>query len=166
MTQEGAYLAMLDSVASYKIDGEHLVLYDADKAELATYEVVDQSLAGTSWQVISYNTGTEAVRSVVLDTEITASFVQDGAPSDGQVTGNASCNDYFGPYETEGDTISIGPLGATEMMCAEPDGVMEQESAYLTALRTVATYRIEGQHMRTLTAEGATAVTFNRSPGQ
>lgn len=159
--QEGAYLAMLDSVASYKVEGENLSLYDADKAEVATYEVVDQSLDGTSWLVISYNTGTEAVRSVILDTEITANFGEDG-----QITGNTSCNDYFGPYETEGDTISIGPLGTTRKMCAEPEGVMEQESAYLAALQTATMYRIEGQRMRMLTAEGATAVTFDRTSGQ
>ena len=161
MAQEVAYLAMLDSVASYKVEGENLSLYDADKAEVATYEVVDQSLDGTSWLVISYNTGTEAVRSVILDTEITANFGEDG-----QITGNTSCNDYFGPYETEGDTISIGPLGTTRKMCAEPEGVMEQESAYLAALQTATMYRIEGQRMRMLTAEGATAVTFDRTSGQ
>jgi uncharacterized lipoprotein YbaY len=127
---------------------------------LAVYSVTEQSLAGTSWQVIAYNNGKEAVVSVILDTEITADF---GA--DGQVTGNASCNNYFGAYETDGNNISIGPIGVSAMACSDPEGIMEQESQYLAALESADTYKIEGINMEMRTAEGALAVTFRRARG-
>ena len=158
MDQEIDYLAALQVAKTYGIDGEELTLYDADGDALAVYTVTDQGLAGTSWEVIAYNNGKEAVVSVIIGTEITADFGEDG-----QVTGSAGCNHYFGPYQTEGDTISMGPFGMTEMFCQEPEGLMEQESAYLAALETAATYKIEGINMEMRTAEGALVGTFHRT---
>jgi len=100
------------------------------------------------------------VQSVIIGTEITTNFGEDG-----QVTGNASCNDYFAPYETEGDQIiTIGSGGVTQKFCAEPEEIMQQESEYLAALETVATYRIDGLSMNMRTAEGSTALNLRRVP--
>jgi heat shock protein HslJ/uncharacterized lipoprotein YbaY len=118
---------------------------------------VSQELAGSSWEVVSYNNGREAVVSVIIGTEITANFGEDG-----QLTGNAGCNNYFGPYEVDGENISMGPFGTTRMACQEPEGVMEQESEYLAALETAATYKIEGLTMNMRTADGATVANFRR----
>lgn len=64
---------------------------------------------------------------------------------DGQVAGNASCNQYFGSYEIDGSSISFGQLASTEMFCGEPPGVMDQEMAYLAALATVDTWSMDGE---------------------
>ena len=52
----------------------------------------------------------------------------------GQVSGNAGCNNYFGPMNTAAGAFALGPFGSTMMFCAEPEGTMEQEAAYLAAL--------------------------------
>ncbi len=49
---------------------------------------------------------------------------------------------------------------ATRRFCAEPEGIMEQEQEYLTALGTAATYRMTGDRMEMRTAEGSIVATF------
>ena len=41
------------------------------------------------------------------------------------------------------------------MMCAEPEGVMEQESLYLAALETANVYSIDGDRLQLRTSEGS-----------
>ena len=158
MEQERAYLDALSNSTRFEIVNDELVLYDAGDGELARFAAVDQSLAGTNWEVIAYNNGKEAVVSVINGTQITAAF-----DVDGQVAGSAGCNNYFASYETDGEGISIGPAGSTRMMCNEPAGIMEQEGQYLAALETAARYRIEGDTMEMRTADGAIVANFLRS---
>lgn len=56
-----------------------------------------------------------------------------------KVSGNGSCNRFFGSAKIEGDLIQLGPLGVTRMAC--PEAVMNQEAKYLNALQ--ATERFE-----------------------
>ena len=44
-----------------------------------------------------------------------------------------------------------------------PAGAMDQESRYLAALQTVATYRVEGTRLEMRTAAGALAAEFQRT---
>lgn len=157
MEQENAYLQVLRDTATFEIDGNNLTLYDADGKALASFEAISQSLAGISWTVISYNTGRQAVTSVIIDTEITANFSEDG-----QLSGNASCNQYNTTYSTKDNNITIGPATMTEMFCAEPQGIMEQEQQYLAALQTAYTYKITGFDMEMRTEDGALAASFKR----
>ncbi|UCG25952.1 MAG: META domain-containing protein, partial [Chloroflexota bacterium] len=157
MEQETAYLAALDAAETFEINGDELVLYDADGNPVAQFSAVSQDLAGTSWDVISYNNGRGGVTSLIIGTEITADFGEDG-----QLTGNAGCNDYFGPYEAVEGDISMGPFGTTRKVCPEPEGVMEQEAEYLAALETAATYTVDGMTMNMRTADGATVANFRR----
>jgi heat shock protein HslJ len=157
MQQERDYLDMLKNAATFEIADDELTLLDSDGNALAVFAAQSQDLAGSSWDVISYNNGKEAVVSLIIGSEITANFGEDG-----QLTGNASCNNYFASYETDGDMISIGPAGATEMFCSEPEGVMEQEQQYLAALETADTYKIEGLKMEMRTDDGALVASFQR----
>ena len=72
--------------------------------------------------------------------EVTALF------SNSQVSGSAGCNTYQGTYRSTRavgrNTIQIGPLATTRMMCDEP--LMEQEQLYLAALEAATGYTIEG----------------------
>jgi len=157
MQQEAEYLVALAKTQSFEVNENELRLFDANGDPVAVFEAVSQDLAGTSWEVISFNNGKEAVVSVIIDTQITANFGEDG-----QLTGNAGCNDYFGPYETDGQKISMGTFGTTRMACQAPEGVMEQETQYLAALETADTYKVEGGRMNMRTAEGATVANFQR----
>jgi heat shock protein HslJ len=158
MEQEQAYMGALEAVATFEVSEEELSFMDSGGTVVTNYRAVSQELAGSSWDVISYNTGTEAVRSVIIDTEITANFGEDG-----QLTGNAGCNDYFGLYETDGESISISEVENTEMFCDGPEGIMEQESQYLAALETAEVYRIEAGRMEFRTSEGALVANFSRA---
>ena len=154
MNQAAEYAAALGAAATYQILGEALELLDAEGDVVATFTAQPSGLAGTSWDVISYNNGKEAVVSVIIDTEITAVF-----GGDGMLTGNAGCNDYSAPYEADDEgNITIGPAIATLMECSEPEGIMEQE--YRAALSTAATYQINGDRLEMRTAEDSIAVTY------
>jgi heat shock protein HslJ len=158
MNQAAAYMKALEQAATYKVDGKQLTLSDAGGKALATFTAQSSDLAGTSWDVIAYNNGKQAVVSVTLGTTLTANF---GA--DGMLSGSAGCNNYTASYKTDGRKISIGPAATTRKMCAEPPNIMEQEMQYLQALSTAATYRIDGMKMEFRTAEGALAANFQRS---
>lgn len=151
MEQETSYLEALAVIETFEISEEQLTLYDANGNAVAVFSVVSQELAGTSWQVVSYNNGAGGVVSVANETQITANFAEDG-----QLAGNAGCNDYFGPYETEDNSITMGPFGTTRKLC--PDPVIEQESQYLAALESAATYEFDGVTLNMRTADGAAAV--------
>ena len=158
MAQERDYVEALSSAATFEIADDTLTLYDADGNPVARFEAINQSLEGSTWQVIGYNNGKGGVVSVIIGTEITAEFGEDG-----QLTGNASCNNYFASYETEGEDITIGPAGTTRMACQEPEGIMEQEQQYLAALETAATYKITGLAMEMRTSEGSLVANFQRA---
>ena len=61
---------------------------------------------------------------------------------DDTVSGNASCNIYSGGYQIRGETISFGPLARTEKYCMEPEGVMDQEQAYLEILEAAQRFEL------------------------
>ena len=86
----------------YEVRSNMLTLFDGQKI-VATFVSASQELAGTQWQVLAYNNGRNAVVSVQIGTELTASFEDDGI-----LLGNAGCNDYFADYTTDDGTITIG----------------------------------------------------------
>ena len=149
MEQEAAYLQALGKVASYKIEGDALTLFDANGTTYLTYTASKPvDLSSNDWSLIGYHNGKEAFVSVLLDTTISASF-----GTDGKLSGTAGCNTYSSDYTVDGDQISIGPALTTRMFCAE-EGVMEQEMAYLQALEKAATYKIEGEVLTLFDAQG------------
>lgn len=155
MEQEDAYLKALGEAKTYAVKGDKLTLSSADNTSLAAYQAQSQELAGTSWEAIGYNNGKQAVTSVVAGAAITANFGKDG-----QLTGNDGCNDYNGPYKVTGNQISIGPLATTRMACDQ--ALMDQETQYLAALQSAATYAIEGKVLELRTKDGALAADFSR----
>ena len=57
--------------------------------------------------------------------------------------------------------MSIGPLAVTQKFCEQPEGTMDQESEYLVALQTVATWSIDGDVLDLRTSENSRAVSYN-----
>ena len=157
MVQETAYQTALAGVKAYTVKGDKLTLYGPNNTEIANYKATSQDLAGTSWQVIGYNNGKQAVTSVIAGTEMYIDFGKDGT-----VSGGAGCNTFSGPYTVNGNQITIGPLASTMMACSDPAGIMDQEQQYLAALQTAATYQIEGNVLELRTSDGALAADFNK----
>jgi heat shock protein HslJ len=116
-------------------------------------------LAGTRWEVVTYNNGQGAVVSVIVGSRISLDF---GAGK--QVSGNAGCNDFSAAYQVNGPAITIGRPSVTTMLCSEPEGVMDQETKFLAALQSAATFRIDGNSLEMRTAAGAIAITATRVP--
>ena len=74
-------------------------------------------------------------------TELSAFF--DG----GELSGAAGCNTYFAGYRLDGSSIAIGPAGSTMAFCSAPEGIMEQEFAYLTLLGAADSFSVDGNRL-------------------
>lgn len=155
--QERAFLKALSATRSFAVRRGTLTLRTAGGRPLATFRAQTQALAGTAWDVLSYNNGKQAVVSVLADTKLTAVFGRDG-----RLTGFAGCNNYNAGYKATPPKIEIGPVASTQKACDQPAGVNDQEARYLIALETAATYRIEGSRLELRTADGALAVDLRR----
>jgi heat shock protein HslJ/uncharacterized protein YraI len=156
MNQATAFMDALARTTNFVGDERQLILR-ADNQIVATFVAAADSLADTAWDVLSYNNGREAVVSLILGTEISANF---GAG--GELTGNAGCNEYITDYSVSGNNIKIGVPGTTFRFCSEPPGVMEQESEYLAALQSAATYSFQGDLLEMRSAMDQTAVVMVR----
>jgi heat shock protein HslJ len=156
MEQASAYTAALAATTNFSANQSQLALL-AGSQIVATFAADVQTLAGTDWNVTMYNNGREAVVGVIEGTELTILF---GASD--ELSGSAGCNQYIGGYTVTGNTIQVGQLGSTMRFCAEPEGTMEQEQAFLAALQSAATFRIEGDSLEMRTAGDAIAVMATR----
>ena len=79
-------------------------------------------LTGTQWKLEELGG-----KPVIADSRATLTF-----PEDGKMAGNGSCNRFTGAVNVSGDSIKIGPLVSTRMMCE--GGPSGQEAEYLKAL--------------------------------
>jgi META domain len=150
-------VAALEQLAGWHSEGEELVLVDGDGAELLRYGIATP--AG-SWEATGI-LQPGALASPLVGTEVTATFGDDGT-----LSGSAGCNTYDTAYTTDGSSIEIDPPSSTRMACPEPEGVMDQEAAYLNALPTAASFRVEGGRLELLSAEGTAVVTYVRTEGR
>jgi heat shock protein HslJ len=149
-----AYLKQLGNVGSYFFQGENLVLeIKMDSGSMIFAPSAAAGLPGTSWSVVNYNNGKEAVVSVLAGTEISLDF-----GTDGTLSGKAGCNNYNGGFEVDGAALKVGALASTMMACESPEGVMDQEQQYLAALQNSATYEIAGNTLTIRDASGAMQV--------
>jgi heat shock protein HslJ len=155
---ERVYLKALTSARRYATSGSKLTLKSRLGLPLATFVVQSQSLASTRWTVLSFNNGKQAVVSVMAPTNLTANF-----DAKGNLSGFAGCNDYSADVKATPPKISIGPVASTRKSCSTPAGVMEQETAYIAALSTAATYQVQGSTLEFRTASGAIAVDLARA---
>jgi heat shock protein HslJ len=85
--------------------------------------------AGQTFRVVSFGPA-GAETPVITGTQITALFDTEQQ----LVSGSSGCNTYTGSLNTATGAFAIGPLASTMMACAEPAGIMEQETAFLAAL--------------------------------
>jgi heat shock protein HslJ len=88
-------------------------------------------LEAIDWQLHQYRGDSGELTQVLPETTVDARFTT------GQVSGNAGCNRYFGPYTTGDDNrLMLGPeIGSTMMAC--PPAISRQEQRYLALLSLV-----------------------------
>ena len=87
------------------------------------------------------------------DLDLSAGVVTLTIDGDGW-SGTAACNQYFATATGEGDQVTVGGVGSTEMACDEPR--MTLESAYLTALQRVSTVTAVGDRLTLSSGDGVT----------
>lgn len=90
------------------------------------------------WELVS---GTAAGTALLQPPGSTATLTFDGA----QAGGTSFCNSYRGSYTLDGDSLRFDGLGSTEIGC-DPD-IMAAETAFLTALGTVARFGLDGSDL-------------------
>lgn len=57
------------------------------------------------------------------------------------VKGNTGCNSFFGNYVLDLYALSFSDIASTEMACDQP--IMDNENAFLSALRDTGSYSLE-----------------------
>ena len=110
------------------------------------------ALEDTHWVLVALNG-----EPPLADTSPSAGFSAD------QISGSAGCNHYFGEYTAGDSDIAMGDLARTEMYCVEPEGMMAQEDAFLAALASATSYRLVGEQLELLDANGGLVLAFESS---
>lgn len=157
-TMEQAYLGNLRAAATYAADQGALTIRSDGGVAILTYrERQDLPLTATTWTMTGVNNGHGGVVTAVSGTDVTLVLGDDGTAS-----GSSGCNQYNGSYTTDGAGLTFGPLASTQRACADPD-LNAQEAAYLAALGTVTSYRLEGSRLDLITPDGSVAASYEGS---
>jgi heat shock protein HslJ len=139
--------AFLASEPKITLAGDTLTLTGADATiTLVDREVVepDVPLEGTRWEVESLVT-LDAVSSVPVGQAAFLEF------ADGQVSGNAGCNQLHGAATIGEDTITFGPIATTRRACPDATAL---EAHVLEVLTGEVAYEIDGDQARLTHASG------------
>ena len=161
MEEEQAFFLTLNAATDYRILGDELQILAADLALVfkATAPPAAQGgplslLDGTEWWLISNDT-----IQVVPGTQITALFAINPDGVSGQMSGFSGCNTYTA--EITG-VFTLTPPTVTQVFCETPEGVMDQETIYLEALRTAWGITVDFGTLLIETAEGQ--LVYQNSP--
>ncbi len=159
-SQDTVFLQDLGQVAMYVFDGENLVLnlwLDSGNMVFSPQPAV--SLTGSAWQVLGVNNGHGAVVSVLSETQLDATFGENGI-----VSGTTGCNTYRGLYTVAGPTIALGPLISSHQACPS-EAAAVQEQAFLAALGASTRYELRDDRLTLRSDAGATQVDLVRPMG-
>jgi heat shock protein HslJ len=111
-------------------------------------------ITGKVWVLDGLN-GKPPVPGALISAEFTA---------DGKVSGTAGCNRYSGSYTVTGSSIQFStPMASTTMACPQP--VMDQETAYFTALAAARSYAVKGDQL-TLKDSGGSVLASYKAQAQ
>jgi heat shock protein HslJ len=165
--QEQQYFLALNAATSYRILGDNLQIPYSEGEILNFSAYVPEvtpppsggpltGLNGTRWWLISMgNTG------LLPGSEITAEFAINPDGETGTLSGSAGCNTYTTSIT---GVFQLGPAATTRMFCAEPPGVMEQETAYLAMLETANSFT--QAYNQLLIGTGRGVLVYYNAPGQ
>jgi heat shock protein HslJ len=128
--QQATFLSMLTNSTTYKMEGDNLVFYNSANQQMMSLKPLESlPFEGTTWQMLfSFTTRGGVWTPALSGAKVTATF--DGTT----LSGNAGCNDYSATYKLQGDRVDLDAIAVTQKMCSAPEGVMEQEQAYLEML--------------------------------
>lgn len=109
------------------------------------------SLTKTTWELDKLN-GSSALENVV----VTMRLADEGA-----LYGSGGCNRFIGSWEQgDGSTLTLTPSGTTLMACDEP--IANQETAFLAALSSTVSYRLDDDELELRDAGGTVVAEFDQ----
>lgn len=149
MEAEQGYFLGLNAARDYRILGSELYVYYDNfvlifVGNFPSAEVGPLTpLNGTLWQLTSIDTST-----VVPGSEVTIAFAinQDGRT--GAISGSGGCNTYSAEIA---NVFTLGPINVSKSSCNTPEGIMEQEAAYLKILQNANGVTVDGTTLRITT---------------
>jgi heat shock protein HslJ len=135
-----------------------LLLSGCDSSEEAVQPGAAAKLAGTGWGLTTLND-----QRIIEGTEIELFF------EEAYLGGSMTCNGYGGGPDggkyvaaDDGTLMFPSPIAVTAQDCPMPERVMEQEAAYMEALRSAASCRVVDGHLEIENAAGETILVFAR----
>lgn len=132
-----------------------LILSGCGPSEQAGQPGASVNLVGTEWVLTLLNG-----ESLIEGTEVNLYF------EEGFLGGSMTCNGYGGGRDsgkyiaTDDGTFTIPQIAVTVQLCSTPEGVMEQEAAYIDALRGAAAYRVIDGRLEIDDAAAETVLVF------
>ncbi|MDZ8119476.1 META domain-containing protein [Pontiella agarivorans] len=154
MAQENQLLKRLGEAVDYQVVGEELQLRNENQRVVVQMKPrLEPALFSGVWKMTGVNNGKGGVTSLLAGTEISLEFTPDGA-----VSGSTGCNVLTGSCTLKGETIRFNPLATTRRFYSQPEGVMEQESAFLQALENSRVWKIEADVLELRDESGALQV--------
>lgn len=109
-----------------------------------------------AWRLSRFDRGDGSLVPPLEGTELTAEFRDDG-----RLGGSAGCNRYMATYEATDTSLTVNPqVALTQMWCGDPEGMMDQEAAFLRAWGRVAGCEFLDDELHLSDANGATVLVF------
>ena len=156
VNQGATYQDALLNITEYAIEDGKLVMYTVEKQRMLTMIPLEAvTFEGTTWDLAFYSPEIAYWVPNIPGTVISAQF--DGE----QLSGNAGCNDYTAETTRNGDQLVIGEPTVADLTCAEPEGVMDQESSYLSMLQTVGKIQQFPRSLELLAADGTPLLMYH-----
>ena len=112
-------------------------------------------LTNGRWKLQSYSSPGIGTKQPIPGTEMTARF---GA--DGSLSGSGGCNNYTGGFMAFDQTLRISNLTASRQLCDSPDGIMEQEGAFLSLMHQAAKMSISAGQLEVFDSSGSRILVF------
>ena len=92
-------------------------------------------LVGSEWTLLQVND-----RNIVPGTHVEINFEQE------TFSGYSGCNSYGGRYQLSGSSLTVlEGIESTAAFCETPEGLMDQEAAYFSALTAASTFALAGE---------------------
>jgi heat shock protein HslJ len=164
--QSAMYVTSLLNVTEYRIEGEQLIADTVEDQRMLTHNAATPvPMPGTEWGLAFWWLADREQWSPVVPTSMTTITFGEG----GEASGSGGCSDYMVGYEgdlqvekvmeatdtyAELPTLTFEPVAAELESCTEPEGIMDQEQAYFTALGSVAYYFKLGGMLLMLDVDG------------
>jgi heat shock protein HslJ len=134
MDQEAVYLAALDSVTSFRILGDVLLMEDEGGQVVLEFKASD--FVGYLWMWIEFLENNDTITRPDIPGNYTLEFLPDGA-----VNLQADCNNASGSYTVKGSQLDIEILTTTLAVCP-PESLSEE---YIRLLNDAVAYIRQGE---------------------